>query len=488
MAIWSLTNERVEKLLKQIGDKQTEIDELIKLSKEDIWNKDLDDFMEEWNFQLADDIARRKQIQGMKRRVSSKLRTQTKPARKRKGDDTDDSDFGTKKQKKASAAAKKNDGGLLGYLQKQSPPKKVEKKAEEPKLAEKDVWMSLEGMSDSEAAVIPKPKAKTVPIKPPAPVKSSKPKQEDSDDEPIIPAPSRGGRAAARKPVNYGLGSDSDMESDGDFDVSRMVKGIGESTSTSAVPSRPLFSATLSRPGSSAGLVARKSLGTRGDRTVADGDSDDETDYTRLAPASNGTKIATTANATVLSEDDSMDMGMLAPAPAPVATAPPPKKRGRKPAAEAAAAPKAKPAPKATAAPKPTKAMAPKPAEKKQTTLSPAAKAYATKQGNKVGKSSSAATTAKKRVLSDDDDDDDDEDMDAAESEVEKMANEMLSDDDDDEKPVIRRPAVAATTTGRPARKAATQTKKAWGVESSEEEEEDEDESLGFDEGDDDSE
>ena len=460
MAIWSLTKERVDKLLKQIGEKQTEIDELIKLSKEDIWNKDLDDFMNEWNFQLADDIARRKQIQGMKRRVSSKLKVQGKPARQRKGGESDDEDFGTRKQKKAKEAPK----GILGYVQKKSPPKKVDKKIvskEEPKPVEKDVWMSLDDEADD---VVPAPKAKTIPTKPPAP---EKPKvvQADSDDEPVVPIPSRG-RAAARKPVNYGIMSDSDMESDGDFDVSKMVKGIGESTSTTAA--RPLFSATtLSRPGSSAGLVARKSIGVH-NRTIVDGDnSADDTDYTRLAPVSNGTKQATAAKATILSDDDSMELGMTAPAPvpAPATTALAQKKRGRAPAAATATA-KPKPAPKATKA-----AAAAKPVrEMKQTTLSPAAKAYANKQ-----KTAKAAASAKKPVSSSDLDED---------SEVEKIANDMLSDDDDgddDGEDEI----VAARPAARPARRAAAQTKKAWVVESEDEDEGDVDEldeSLGFEE------
>ena len=473
MAIWSLTKERVDKLLKQIGDKQTEIDELIKLSKEDIWNKDLDDFMEEWNYQLAEEVTRRKKIQGMKRRVSSKLKTQVKPGRKRKGE-SDDSDFEAKKPRKTPP--KKKDGGLLGFVQKKSVPKKNDQKAtakEALKPVEKDIWMDLDGVSDS-GAVVPAPKAKTIPTKPPAPAKS-KVIQADSDDEPVIPAPARG-RAAARKPVKYDMLSDSDAESDGDFDVSKMVKGIGESASTTTVPARPLFSTTaaLSRPGSSAGLVARKSIGGR-ERAVVDGDSADETDYTRLAPASNGTKKVATAKATILSDDDSMDVDL--PAPAAVAAAPAPKKRGRL-AAAGKAAPKAKAAAaKAPALAKTTKTTG-KAAGLKQTTLSSAAKAYAAKQD----KGASKAAAKKKRVDSDDEDGD---------SEVDKIANDILDDDDEDDD--LAAQPVVAKVAARPARRAATQKKKAWVVESSDEEEEDEegdfggeeeDESLGFEEGD----
>ena len=41
MAIWSLTQERVEKLNRQIGDKEEEIDVLIKKTEKDIWRQDL---------------------------------------------------------------------------------------------------------------------------------------------------------------------------------------------------------------------------------------------------------------------------------------------------------------------------------------------------------------------------------------------------------------------------------------------------------------
>ena len=60
MPIWSLTRERIDKLLKQVGDKELEIDTLIKLTKEDLWTKDLDEFLAEWRFQLDDEAKRQK--------------------------------------------------------------------------------------------------------------------------------------------------------------------------------------------------------------------------------------------------------------------------------------------------------------------------------------------------------------------------------------------------------------------------------------------
>ncbi len=98
MPIWSLTTERIEKLSKQIGDMEGEIDKLIKLTKEDLWLRDLDAFINEWRFQLEDEERLRKKAANMGRRASNKLKIGAKgPAakkRKAQGEDPDDSDFG----------------------------------------------------------------------------------------------------------------------------------------------------------------------------------------------------------------------------------------------------------------------------------------------------------------------------------------------------------------------------------------------------------
>ena len=109
MALWSLTQERVDRLLKQIADKELEIDSLMKKSKEDLWTTDLDDFIEEWRFQLEDEKQRQKNIR-KGRRTSKKFATAaSRPnAKKRKGlvDMSDDSDFEVPKAKKSAPAPK----------------------------------------------------------------------------------------------------------------------------------------------------------------------------------------------------------------------------------------------------------------------------------------------------------------------------------------------------------------------------------------------
>ncbi|KAK0638045.1 DNA topoisomerase 2 [Lasiodiplodia hormozganensis] len=107
MAIWSLTQERVEKLLRQIGDKELEIDVLIKKSPKDLWTEDLDAFVEEYDNLLAYEASEEKKARNTKgRRASAKLRIGAgKGAKKRKADDSDamsDEDFEVKPKKKAA--------------------------------------------------------------------------------------------------------------------------------------------------------------------------------------------------------------------------------------------------------------------------------------------------------------------------------------------------------------------------------------------------
>ncbi|WVN88424.1 uncharacterized protein L203_103634 [Cryptococcus depauperatus CBS 7841] len=91
MAIWSLTSEKVEKLLAEKDAKEQELVELLKLKTKDIWNHDLEQFLAEWELLLEQDVTAAK---------TSKPKTKSalKAAQKRKkhaagedsGDDSDD--------------------------------------------------------------------------------------------------------------------------------------------------------------------------------------------------------------------------------------------------------------------------------------------------------------------------------------------------------------------------------------------------------------
>ena len=485
MPLWSLTKERVEKLLKQIGDKEIEIDALLKMSKEDLWKVDLDDFINEWRFQLDDEAQRQKKIAKMGRRASQKLRIGGAAPKKRKagGYNSDDSDFGTANVARKNTAPrqpKPKPGGLLSEpLAKANQPKprgpkaaaaKISKEVKPEKGPEDDVWMGLTRVdgATSEPPIAPifqKTKAAAAAVKPLAPSKAIIPEDEDDDDDDeVIRKPGiRKPRAAASKPVSYGMDSDSDDNGDDLlFDVGKMVKGIdGASTDANT---RPLFSNTsTSRPGSSHGLP--KKLSTTSAR-LTDVDADD-TDYSKLAPPTTKKGPAVTAKSTILSDedDDSFDAVVTAAAPkytASKAAA----KTGTSKATKTDASNPTKPAPSKAAKPAAAKKTSAPPAvvaPPKKLTLSPAAKAYAAKQARK------------NKVIRDDSNSEE-------EDEVEKVANKIMDDDgddgDDDDLPAARRPARRA---------AASAPKKTWVVGSGSEDEEDgeEEESAMFDGGED---
>ena len=451
MPIWSLTKERVEKLLKQVGDKELEIDTLLKLTKEDLWKRDLEEFIAEWRFQLEDEAKRQKKISSLNRRASSKMGGGGGGGRKRKGAGSDDSDFETAKPKKAPKQPKPV-GGLLSYL---APPPAKTKPSDKPKApsaaakaAQKtlnlleapkesvdDIWMSLDGSGDD---VKRAPKSRAA-----APLKKATTKKqvvadddEDEDEEIVRPTATRQPRAAAAKPVKYNtLDSDSDGE-DMLFDVGKMVKGID---TTSTDKSRQLFAASASRPSSSSGLP-KKPLPSK---QTFDMDADD-TNYSILVPPTTTKGPAVTAREAILSEDEDDSMEDIIYAPKAKASKPKP--------APKAAAPKPK---AAAAAKKPTKAASRPPPEPKKNILSPVGKAY-------------AAMRAKQAKKADKDEDD----------EVEKIADEIMDDededDDEDEAPAARRPG----------RRAATAAPKKW-VISDDEEDEDEGVTADFDDDDD---
>ena len=473
MAIWSLTQERVEKLLKQIGEKQHEIDTLIKLSPKDIWKVDLDAFMEEWDVQLQEEVKRKKKIAAVTRRPSQKLgigagKGKGKKKRKADGSDSDDSgsDFGPVKKK-----AKPKKEGLLSYLQQEPAKKPTAAEALKSSSAfgssapqkqgtllahlvkKKEETPQTEGGEDGRSA-----SADSVPA--PAPAKRGRPAaakaikkdpisdDEDSDvfavvaqeaaKEPSKTAVSRTARSAKKAAPKYNLGSDSDDDDDDDLlgDVSTMVKTIGSGTS-----GVPMFKATT---------TARPAPVTKKNSIIEiDGDT---TNYEGLMPQSSPQRPPPrNIHDTIMSSDeDDFDLG----AKKPVAS-----RLNAKPAAKPKVA-AAKPAPK------------PKTVTKKPTAQSPAAKAYAKKHGKDAEAAKPAAKTKKQTTI----DSDEDEEMEDADA----IANDILSDEDEDEptpKPAARAPAA------RPGRRAAA--KPAKYVVSDDEAESDEASEPSFDDDDD---
>lgn len=90
MAIWSLTREKVEKLLAERDGKENELIELLKLSPQDIWNRDLDNFLKEWYAVLDADV---EALKGSKPKTKAAIKAAIKKKRKADGDDSESDDF-----------------------------------------------------------------------------------------------------------------------------------------------------------------------------------------------------------------------------------------------------------------------------------------------------------------------------------------------------------------------------------------------------------
>ncbi|KAJ4360663.1 DNA topoisomerase 2 [Didymosphaeria variabile] len=471
MAIWSLTQERVEKLQRQIGDKELEIDALQKLTPRDLWTRDLDDFVEEWNLQLDDEAKRKKKIASMSRRTSKKLGIGAskggKRKKKRAGSDSDSdefSDYGPAKKK-----AKPKTGGLLSYLKKdpdepQRPevPKPTATKQtgmlsylkKSPPPAEEDAMDVDDSAPAAPAAAVSKrgrpAGAKNVKKPTPVPVDS----ESDSDVFAAVakeaskkkPAETvtkgRTARGATKKATSYAVDKDSDSDnmSDDDFDVSMMVKTIGASGND-----RPLFSVPTARPTSATGAASKLNgrAAAQKPTLIPDDDDLDETNYEALAQGSPEKYNQGTMDSDISDDDLLLSVKKKAPVKAI-------------PKAKAKAAPKSK-------APAASSVVA-----KKTTQLSPAAKAYAAR----LGKNKDLASNAKKPIAIDSDEDEDE----LMDDDADELANDILSDDEDDE-PIVK--PKSKPSAARPGRRAAA--KPAKYVVSDDEDEDEEPSEVSFD-------
>ena len=107
MAIYALTNERVEKLKRQVINKQEELNQLLKLSAKDIWTQDLNELSAAWQGVLDDDIrAARNDKSTKKKGTTSKF---SKVSRKR-ASDAADGEYMEKKPKAAKTKANTSPG------------------------------------------------------------------------------------------------------------------------------------------------------------------------------------------------------------------------------------------------------------------------------------------------------------------------------------------------------------------------------------------
>jgi DNA topoisomerase-2 len=411
MPIWSLTNERLEKLKNQIAAKKAEYDELNALSEKDLWVKDLDGFVEEWHTQLKLDEEIATDIRRLGRRTSHKIGA----GRGRRPKDDDDYQPEKKTKPKApkvekvetkthqrftekfQAAAKPkpqndlsdDDFALLGkkaaVKQESEPPASlpdVPNGRNKRAAATKSKYV-LSDDSDEEFMDLGKPEVKD--------------EAGDSESEGLVEKPAR--RAAAKAKPSYmdeEFGSESDDGEDDKMlgDVGDLVKGIGAPAASSSNGGRlSLFA--MSRP--EAGDAPIPKLKSKPSKSAMDIDSHDDTNYEALAMSSPRKSTKADDLDDFLSDDD------LPAAPKPAAAKPAPPTAASKAKAPLSVVPapakkRGRPAgsknkPKGEDAPAPKTKAAAAAAKAKSSVLSPAAKAYAAKKAKA------------KRVLSDDEDD-----------------------------------------------------------------------------------
>ncbi|KAK5125991.1 DNA topoisomerase 2 [Meristemomyces frigidus] len=313
MAIWSLTQERVEKLRKQIGDKEDEITILSKKSPTDLWKTDLDELLEEWQLQLDEEAKREKKIRSKGRRASNKLGITAKGgSKKRKQDDSDgfsDEDFGVKKAKGAATAKLKS--GLLNSKGESKPAgiypivNGVEQKpVVRPAIDQLDMTMdgAVEKVPAGESTA-PALKGLSIKAKPAAaakaaPKKPTKVISDDEDDDDVFAAVAK---EAASKPAGAARGgakkktviSDDEEEDDAMFEE----------------PSKP---------------AATTKAGTKKKQVVSDDDEDDVfAAVAKEAPSKVAMKAAAKKKLVLSDDDEDME-----DAPAPAAK-PAPARAGR---------------------------------------------------------------------------------------------------------------------------------------------------------------
>lgn len=392
MPIWALTAERLDKLNHAIALKKGEHEDLLAKSEKDLWCADLDEFMAEWNAQIALEAELQTQIRRMGRRVSKKIGAGR--SRKAKGDD----DYAPEKKPRGKA---KTVAATTTATAKAAPKVKVETKSAQrfaemfssktKKEPKGDVVDLSDNFSDDDFMALSRSKPAAAPTTEPVQSQSASQSQSQSQSEEAeIMRPTK--RAAASKAKTlFDVSSDSEDDDDDLLlgDIGSMVKGMPKSATDDA---GRVGLHTMNRPESSHGNAGSSTLQrpkTKPSKSAMDMDSHDETNYELLAKSS--PRKTATKDLDGQEQIDSDDELVTQVAKAVVAKADsglaPVKKARAKPAASKAKAEPRKP----RAAPK-------------ATTLSPAAKAYAAKKKIQGVKASA------QQIDSDDDDDDDEHD------------------------------------------------------------------------------
>ena len=213
LPIWSLTQERVDKLKAQMLGKKEEHDALEKVSEKDLWCQDLDSFIQEWELQLKEDADYEKTIRNTNRRASRKIGAgkNDSKARAKKDDDYNPKPTKASSNKDNIKPENKSHERFLNVFEN----KPISKLKPALHLDEADGFEMSGSLDDDFDS-----------MKPTKPVKQTS-RQETKN---LPPAKDRTKRAAAAVPKTWVIDDDEESESDVDKllgDVGHMVKGVG---------------------------------------------------------------------------------------------------------------------------------------------------------------------------------------------------------------------------------------------------------------------
>ena len=248
MPIWALTLERLQRLNDAILRKKAEHDDLLAKSEKDLWCTDLDEFLVEWEAQLALDAEKQTKLRRMGRRASKKIGA----GRTRKGKDDDDYEPDKKSKAKAKTGPKaapkakpkvqpsaERFAGLLNS--------KKGSTADVMDLSSDD---DFAGLSRSKQEVTRAPTlSREVSMSQSQPASQSL--SQSQSEEPGVSRPIK--RAAASRAMTFDISS-SDGEGGSLGDIQSMVKGISSTTSSrlgSRQPSVGLSQRTVTKEESS---------------------------------------------------------------------------------------------------------------------------------------------------------------------------------------------------------------------------------------------
>ncbi|KAI9452414.1 DNA topoisomerase [Lactarius psammicola] len=188
MAIWSLTKEKIEKLLQQAADKEKELLALLELTPIKIWNTDLDHFLAEWD-KACQEWEEKAVVDSSGKKVKRKqatLKTRKSlgggPGKRGRGagdDSGDDDDFMPTKKAAAAKARKPPIAPAAGASR--ARPKAI------TKASASDDELGLDDDDDDEPP--PPAKKRAAPAttkKAPQPLKKSDPDNDDDDSDAYI--------------------------------------------------------------------------------------------------------------------------------------------------------------------------------------------------------------------------------------------------------------------------------------------------------------